>query len=1257
MSRWLAEFIYRWRFQLSGLIILGALLSIPSANITDIDNDITSWFSREDQVYKDYERFREEFGGTRTLIVALQASSPDRLFSRDTLQFIKEVTGDIERVETVQRVSSLSSATIVQGLPDGGLDVRPLLEDLDGTSPAEIRRRALKDDLIRGDLVSEDATVTAVVVSFDEDRIDEVRAGVIQQIHDIVDPRLPAGVKAYYNGSLEISETYNRITIDNQRKFTPPIFLFTIIALYALFRSWRKTALSIVAVGVSVLWTLGLYSLMGFTFNVLSSMIVPLVVVLAIADDVHIMQHWDEERRRGDAEFAFKATIRHMTAPLLGASVTTALGMLSLATSSVVAVKSFGIGSAVGIMVDFVISLVLMPTMLSLVRHETEVAPHETYLLGPLRRIARISTTYPWRVVAVSLALGIAAALGILRLRVDTNHINFFAKNHPLSESAAVIDANLSGVYSYEIMLEGPPESLKTPDALQRMDRLQDQIRAFPHVKKVTSVADYVKRINKELNDGRPEADVVPDDSNTIAQELFVFALGGEGRHELERVVASDYSRAQIAVKLQSMSSELVLEEVETADRLAKAAFDGTGISVLTTGSGRLFSTLDRYLVDSQLSSFGTAFVTVFGVIFIVFRSFRFGLLAIVPNLLPVLAVLGIMGYLDISLNIATVMVASVALGVVDDDTIHFINRYRREIGGGATTDEAIFMATEHEGRASLTTAIVNSCGYAVLLMSEYKPTAWFGGLLALTMGVAFLAEVFILPAIIKLLPRFYGGAESSVGGPGSSMGGEGARRRGAASSDPAIVSRYLRRAGLSRPATLLRALKTPGFILLLLLIPTAASAQVTSGNVGVMGDYMPNRSDTAELRTRIFGQVEIDPTPHLLIIGSGYAEGLLARRPEGAPLEPGFVGDAVVGVHEATLEWTGSRYTLTAGYGRVVWGRLDELQPTDVVNPLDVSKFFFEGRSEARLPVALLRGRMFLPAGTTLEAVYVPAFRRGKFDRLDEPTSPFNIVAGVARDGVVCLAIGCPTLPLAVDDREPGISFGNAQGGARFNATTGRVDWSVSAFRGFESFGLFRAVPGSLAPELCEELLALGLSCPQQGVASIEQIYPRFTMVGADFETVRGQWGLRGEVAAFVDDNFQSPTLQVIGGHSVDAGIGVDRRAGSLQLSGTVLVHRESYDALPVVAAGQPGAARRTDVTLIVSADRTFRAERHRVRLFGVANPSEGSGFVRGIAVTTLRDNLALEGSLGWFVGEGADTVGRFADSDFGYLRVKYYF
>ena len=158
------------------------------------------------------------------------------------------------------------------------------------------------------------------------------------------------------------------------------------------------------------------------------------------------------------------------------------------------------------------------------------------------------------------------------------------------------------------------------------------------------------------------------------------------------------------------MSSDVVFDQIEFAEQLAADSFAGTGIKTTVTGSGRLFATLDHYLVTSQISSFATAFVTVFAVIFLVFRSWRFGLLAIVPNLFPVLAIFGVMGWLGISLNVATVMLASVALGVVDDDTIHFISRYRQGDGRGRGTDEAIATATAHEGRASLTTAIINSC-------------------------------------------------------------------------------------------------------------------------------------------------------------------------------------------------------------------------------------------------------------------------------------------------------------------------------------------------------------------------------------------------------------------------------------------------------------------------------------------------------------------------------------------------------------------
>lgn len=755
----LAGAIYRWRGPLSGLILAAALALATQADVVTINNDLSAWVAKDTREYQTYERFIDEFGGTRNVIVALEGD----VFSVEGLQAIDTITRAIGQIPLVQQVYSLATANVVRPLPaegddDGGIEVTPLLgPDLDDAAArARIRRDALDDPLLRGDLVSDAGRVTAIVVVFDERRIDEARGATVTAVEDAVQTRLPPGFVAHFNGSLEISETYNRVTVANTRQLTLPILAVTLLALYALFRSVRTTLLIAVAVGVSVALTMGLYAVLGFQFNVLTSMLMPLIVVLAIADDVHIVQHFtDVLRQTGDRREAFESSIVHLFAPLMAASATTALGLLSLATSDVVAVKTFGIGAALGVMFDVLVSLVLVPTLLMWMPPPTGAPPQDTWFRAPLAAAGRLAVRRAHVVLMVVAAMAVVAVAGVLQLRVDTNHINFFPADHPITTSAHVIDRELSGIYTFDVLVEGPAESMRQPDTLQRMARLGTQLQALPNVRKVVSLADYVKRTHQQLHGGAAEAALIADASEAVAQELFVFGLSDEGRSELARTVASDYSRARISVKLASMSSDVVFAQIDRAEQMARTEFAGTGLQTEVTGSGRIFATLDHYMVDSQLSSFATAFVTVFAVIFLVFRSMRFGLLSIVANVLPILMVMGVMGWLGISLNIATIMVASVTLGIVDDDTIHFISRYRREAEAGADTELAIELATTHEGRAALTTALINTAGFGLLAFSPYRPTAWFGGLLALTMAVAFLTEVLLVPALIAALPRW----------------------------------------------------------------------------------------------------------------------------------------------------------------------------------------------------------------------------------------------------------------------------------------------------------------------------------------------------------------------------------------------------------------------------------------------------------------------------------------------------------------------
>jgi hypothetical protein len=364
---------------------------------------------------------------------------------------------------------------------------------------------------------------------------------------------------------------------------------------------------------------------------------------------------------------------------------------------------------------------------------------------------------------------------------------------------------------------------------------------------------------------------------------------------------------------------------------------------------------------------------------------------------------------------------------------------------------------------------------------------------------------------------------------------------------------------------------------------PSPALAQV-DGHVSVLFDVLPDVSESpgdqsvSEMRTRVFVERRQDVGERLRLNLAGYVDALLADRDSTGAA--GTATDAIVRPGDLYAEYAAERFDVRAGFTRLVWGRLDEFQPTDVINPLDLTRFLLEGRSEARLPVALVRTRLFLRGSSVAEGVLVPAFRAGRFDQLEEATSPFNLTAGL------------PVAQIA----EPDVAWENLQGGGRFTSTVGRVDWGISAYSGLGSFAPFR----------------------------------RFTMLGGDFETVRGPWGLRGEAAWFHDDR-------------VEGGIGADRRAGDYRVAMNVVVTRVEADG--------------TDVLLVGSADRSFARETRTVRVLGVYDPTDDTGFARVIAAVSLRDNVWLEGSGGLFAGSAFDTIGRLTRRDFVYVRLKVFF
>ena len=336
-------------------------------------------------------------------------------------------------------------------------------------------------------------------------------------------------------------------------------------------------------------------------------------------------------------------------------------------------------------------------------------------------------------------------------------------------------------------------------------------------------------------------------------------------------------------------------------------------------------------------------------------------------------------------------------------------------------------------------------------------------------------------------------------------------------------------------------------------------------------------KQDAQELRPRITfsGTVELSKSTRAHV--DGIVEGLVADRQR----RGGRVNAIAADARDAWIEVAGKRADLRAGYGRLAWGRLDEVQPSDVINPIDTARFFLEGRSEARLAVGFARARFFPSSSVTIEGVLVPFFRRSTFDSLDEATSPFNLAPGIPRP----------------DDSDA------MQGGGRVSATAGRVDLSTSVYRGTDTF------------------------MSAQG-------YRRFTMVAGDFETVAGAWAIRGEAAVKVDQAF-------------DVGLGVDRKTGEFRVFASAILHRDEATLF---------APASSNFNVIGSVERRFGRDHYLARVFGIANPDDRSGFIRGLFLWSATDKVAIEASAAKFIGTGDDGISRFSGRDFAGLRVRWY-
>lgn len=515
---------------------------------------------------------------------------------------------------------------------------------------------------------------------------------------------------------------------------------------------------------LAVVWTVGIIGWSGVAMSELINPLMLLVLVCGIADSVHILSGYILRRKR-DYEHAdaLKATMRKSGLACFLTSVTTAVGFMSLISVELVELRVFGIFAGVGILCAFVISVILLPLLIDLRKpvsskkiatENVENSPVQRYL----RSVDRTVFKHPRKIIAVFALLTLACVPGILQITVDTNPLEALKKSTQIRQDAEEMENHLTGTQGMHILINmHTSDAFKDLDVLNAMDKLERTIEQHPSglVDTAGSITIGIKNSYKALQGGDPINYILPQDEKLVKQLLFLFQNAHPESNR--KLISDDYSKAHIQLTLKNRgSAEYVplMTDIKQhiADIMGPLEQKYPEMDIRFTGSLAIVMEMYDIMSWAQIKSFGLAFIIITMILLILFGSLRMGLIAMVPNLIPVCFVFGLMGWLGIPLDVVALIVAPIIIGIVVDDTIHFFSAYKTEMADHGDNEKAVSKTVLEVGQALIYTSLTISFGLLCMLYSSHMGFTYLGILGAFAIFIALLADLYLFPAMCLLL-------------------------------------------------------------------------------------------------------------------------------------------------------------------------------------------------------------------------------------------------------------------------------------------------------------------------------------------------------------------------------------------------------------------------------------------------------------------------------------------------------------------------
>lgn len=748
VTNWLISWIFSYNKILVALVLLACLAGSKQVlKAIRPNNEINIWFSKNDPALLAYYDFQQKFGNDRVITLAFE--DQEGIFTPSSLKRIDALTKGLEKVDGVQHVRSVINAKDFRRTIDQGVTKVKFSTWFESYPeydiPKDIQKSMLTSPLLVNRFVNAKATIALIIISLEPiAKSDHKRAAIIDDITNTTSAVL--GGREFHLGGLDIiTNGLNQLSRHDFPMFTGAGFMLMFVIIFLMYRSAACLVFCMLTTVCSIWLAFAIHGLLGYTLNIFTVMVPPIVITIGIIAVMHMINGYENVRLvQSSPRERTLAALEKIFYPSFFAAFTTIVGFISQLTSDSAVLKEFGLLTAIAVGFTFLFSFlfgsILLPLYKTSLREKTNWA--DTVIEAMSKHLI-LKRRYYWVGLFVFLGLSI---YGITKIKIDMYPIGYFPNDHKVIRDHEFMTKQWGDYLPVDFILEVKDSGdLKNPSLVKAMMDFDAELSSLEVVKNTFSFLSVLDRF-AEVAYKMSLKDII---ANPVLAPRFIKQFNAYVGEEQSRFINQDRTQARYIITGPVLSVQELEKNITLIDALGKRYFDNKAkLSVI--GYPALYVQMMNYTFSSMLSSLLFALPLIFLIMIAMLRKLDLALIALAPNIFPVLIMLGFLGFLHIDLDLATCTVTAIVLGISIDDTIFFLHYFKEEKLSGKTTQLALLQTQRYVGKIIIFSSMVLFAGFAILLLANLKTIFYFGMLTCIAVAVALVGEVVMIPLILN---------------------------------------------------------------------------------------------------------------------------------------------------------------------------------------------------------------------------------------------------------------------------------------------------------------------------------------------------------------------------------------------------------------------------------------------------------------------------------------------------------------------------